>query len=1058
MRPRSRPPRLDALGNTAILALLVLLALAQAPAEARAQGLLGLGGDSEGVQLAITETPIERIQRELQEREDSLAERLERFNTEAAWALQRLQTRRAALRAQLEEYSALRAELNPVRESALRHLLAQLGRETQLVLTLIQQVEDARDAHLSAFFEATSTSRHLRISLDAESREMLTATAEASSARLAELRADGAVMEARRAELIETRDAAEEALALLRDRLDSERQTLRQLEGELATDLMVREQATEDAAMQVGHVRALAVQVAAQMERLENERLVRKLTSLSFLVARRLLVLRSWSIGVVGVGLASETREVQVTVARILGRDLIRDSRALALGAAAAGISRAVTTARARLGDGGAPAPAEDERIDSHRVARLRLSVQRLERQAELRLETLETIDLSLESLAMRQRVNAQLLESWESRRESAAAHEQGGTFSRDPSPFAADNFKAFRSHTEVLLRDPARALERARGAMEAAPARPAGSVEWLILAGVFGLVGLVARRLAPRLDRMETKSTAGLVLIRAIKWASLPLPLSIALIVAMGMNLVPLVLEPAAWWFVVVPPLLAALRPVFRILLPVEGSEAIPASAARFLRVVLRATVQVACLLRLVLDLMPVFGYPPAASEPVHGAFLVFVVGGVTLALLRKRELLAAARVGEQSAHTVVNVLRVSLRRLYPILFLGPVASLLVYLAGYRNLSALLVRRGLIVLAVLTLGPFLHGQLMALTRKLVGFPDGGGPFLLPEASSKVAYRTAGPVVTLLVAIIGLAVLAAGWGYDGDLLSSLSSSLTYPLVHVGEREISLLSVLIFASILVLTFFVIRAVLATLRERVYPLYDLTQGMRASIDTLVKYLMFLAGVVIGLQIVGIGLGFLALFAGVIGIGIGFGSQALAANFISGLILQFTRPIEVGDHIEVEGILGQVQRITSYSTVVRTYDNMSVIVPNSTLLGNSVVNWTEGDRKVRVGVDVGVAYGSDVAKVRTLLLQAAEAQRLVRKLPKPDVLFRNFGDSSLDFRLRVWIDNPQDLVRIQSELRDRIDALFRENGVEIPFPQRDLHLRTVDIARAKGFEIAP
>ncbi|MCA9563979.1 MAG: mechanosensitive ion channel, partial [Myxococcales bacterium] len=218
--------------------------------------------------------------------------------------------------------------------------------------------------------------------------------------------------------------------------------------------------------------------------------------------------------------------------------------------------------------------------------------------------------------------------------------------------------------------------------------------------------------------------------------------------------------------------------------------------------------------------------------------------------------------------------------------------------------------------------------------------------------------------------------------------------------------------------------------------------------------------IAGVMLGLQMVGVGLGFFAVFAGAIGLGIGFGSQALAANFISGLILQFGGPIKLGDMVEVDGILGQVLRINSTSTVVRTPDNISVIVPNSAFIGNNVINWTEGERRMRVRVEVGVAYGSDVNLVTRLLLKAAREQSRIADHPIPSVRFEAFGESSLDFVIMGWIHEPSEWLDIRSELRYAIDRLFRENGVEIPFPQRDLHLRsseaTIRLVREKGWDI--
>ena len=233
----------------------------------------------------------------------------------------------------------------------------------------------------------------------------------------------------------------------------------------------------------------------------------------------------------------------------------------------------------------------------------------------------------------------------------------------------------------------------------------------------------------------------------------------------------------------------------------------------------------------------------------------------------------------------------------------------------------------------------------------------------------------------------------------------------------------------------------------LNKVVYPIYDLDKGMRATMDTLSGYLVLVLGVIVCLDVVGLGMGFLTVFAGVIGIGVGFGSQTLAANFIAGLILLFTRPLTVDDVIEVKGVTGRVVRIAPFATVVRTLDNLDVVIPNADLLGGTVVNWTGDEDWVRIGVAVGVAYGSDVPLVEKLLLEAMEKDPRVLRRPRPTVRFDGFGDSSLDFTMLPWIDDPEERFDVASSLRHRVDQLFREADIEIPFPQQDIHVRAGD-----------
>jgi small-conductance mechanosensitive channel len=158
-------------------------------------------------------------------------------------------------------------------------------------------------------------------------------------------------------------------------------------------------------------------------------------------------------------------------------------------------------------------------------------------------------------------------------------------------------------------------------------------------------------------------------------------------------------------------------------------------------------------------------------------------------------------------------------------------------------------------------------------------------------------------------------------------------------------------------------------------------------------------------------------------------------------------FERPVRVGDTIELGGLWAEIKKIGLRSTVVRTFDAAEIIVPNSDLISNQVTNWTLSDRVVRRIIAVGVAYGSDVPLVTETLMECATASSKVLRMPEPQVLFRDFGESSLDFELRVWASNVDDMLRVESDLRHEIDRRFREAGIEIAFPQRDLHIRSVD-----------
>ncbi|HCP44892.1 MAG TPA: hypothetical protein DIU15_02525 [Deltaproteobacteria bacterium] len=434
----------------------------------------------------------------------------------------------------------------------------------------------------------------------------------------------------------------------------------------------------------------------------------------------------------------------------------------------------------------------------------------------------------------------------------------------------------------------------------------------------------------------------------------------------------------------------------------------------------------------------------------------LWLLVGWLGIALRRKELLVFLGAEGDRKD---VGLILAGIRRFYRVLVVAPVVLYVLYAAGYNNLAIFLVRGGAFSCLVLLLAPWAHLRLRELVERLLGYPHGGGILALSPSGARTAYRALAPLILLGIGGASFTLLASGWGY-GHLVGSLSSAISYPLLDVGGSSISAGSILLFGLTIAVTYLLSRWVLSMLQQHLYPLYDLDRGMRTTLDTLIRYAIVLTGVVVGLDVVGVGVGFLTVFAGVIGIGIGFGSQTLAHNFISGLILLVTRPAAVDDVIEVEGIIGRVVRISSYATVVRTLDNLLVIVPNSRILDGRLVNWTVGDKRVRLSVQVGVAYGSDIAAVKKILLEVADQHPRVLRYPAPIVRFDDFGDSSLSFSLLPWTDDPDNRFVVASDLRFKVEAAFREADIEIAFPQQDVHLRTADgvikVALEQGFEV--
>ena len=209
---------------------------------------------------------------------------------------------------------------------------------------------------------------------------------------------------------------------------------------------------------------------------------------------------------------------------------------------------------------------------------------------------------------------------------------------------------------------------------------------------------------------------------------------------------------------------------------------------------------------------------------------------------------------------------------------------------------------------------------------------------------------------------------------------------------------------------------------------------------------RYTIVFMGLYVALRSVGVQLDSLLVVFGAVGVGIGFGLQNIANNFVSGLILMSERPVKLGDVVDVGGVLGTVERIGIRATTLRKFDQTQSIVPNGDLISQTVTNWTLDDKRVRIDFIVGVAYGSDTRLVGTILQDLLSANESVLEDPEPRVLFVEFGDSSLNFRVLAYVANVSDRLTTQSELHFAIDEAFRKNDVEIPFPQRDLHVRSI------------
>ena len=303
------------------------------------------------------------------------------------------------------------------------------------------------------------------------------------------------------------------------------------------------------------------------------------------------------------------------------------------------------------------------------------------------------------------------------------------------------------------------------------------------------------------------------------------------------------------------------------------------------------------------------------------------------------------------------------------------------------------------------------------------------------------------PTILIIEPIIGLLTILFTlffWGLDTTELKAWAEKYSNG-IPLGQFTLNFQNIW-FATISFLSIYIFfKLIKWFLASRVFPKTSLDGGIVNAILTVLGYV----GVVAATLSAGSSLGFdasnIAIVAGALSVGIGFGLQTIFSNFVSGLILLFERPFKVGDLVRVNEFEGLIRKISVRSTEIETFQRSSVIVPNSKMISDVVVNRTLHNALARVEIPIGVAYGSDVVKVKEILLKCTHENKIILKSPAPFVLFRNFGESSLDFELRCFVDNVHDAMGVSSDLRFVIYEKFKEYHIEIPFPQRDLHIRT-------------
>ena len=421
-----------------------------------------------------------------------------------------------------------------------------------------------------------------------------------------------------------------------------------------------------------------------------------------------------------------------------------------------------------------------------------------------------------------------------------------------------------------------------------------------------------------------------------------------------------------------------------------------------------------------------------------------VLAIPAAILALVATRMLVR----GREALSTEERLRSARWRILTPVAGLAALVTIGAAVLGYLAFAGFMVQQ--IAWVWVVIGAFVLGGGLAdlvLNATLSADQPMGHRLALNLGMTDRALNQSGVVITglaklALMFVAGL-LIAAPWGFDSSTITSRLQGLYYG-IHVGSIRITFSTILTAAVILAVVIFLTRIFQRWLDNRFLPTTAIDPGLKNSIRIAAGYLGLVLAAILAATYAGLDLASVAIVAGALSVGIGFGLQSIVNNFVSGLILLAERPIRAGDWIEVGEDRGTVRRISVRATEIETFDRASVIVPNSNLISGVVTNRYLRGNIGRVTIPVGVSYGCDPEKVREILLDCANRHDKVLKDPPAFVLFMDFGASSLEFELRCYLSDISNGLTVRSDLRFAILAALREAGIEIPFPQQDLHLR--------------
>lgn len=390
-----------------------------------------------------------------------------------------------------------------------------------------------------------------------------------------------------------------------------------------------------------------------------------------------------------------------------------------------------------------------------------------------------------------------------------------------------------------------------------------------------------------------------------------------------------------------------------------------------------------------------------------------------------------------------------------WPALLLA-IAMTAAALLGYVALGRFVAGQVIVMGCLIVVGSLLWLAIRALTRQVGELKDRPlertlrTQLRLEELQARLLTRATSVLLYTALPFLAVPVLFVSWGYSvGDALYWVKSLLFG--FQIGQFRISVVQLLLAAGLFVAILFVTRLMQRGVTGRLMQPGSFDRGVAHSIHTGIGYLGFVVACLAAISYAGFDITNLAIVAGALSIGIGFGLQSIVNNFVSGLIILFERPIKVGDWVSVNNYEGHVRRISVRSTEIETFDRTNVIVPNSEFISNPIVNLTHRNAMGRVVVAIGVSYQSDPEFVRDLLLKITNDCPKILEQPKPNISFEDFGSSSLDFKVRAYIDDVNNRLSVATDLRMRIFKALNEAGVEIPFPQQDVHMRDLDPVRS-------